>query len=154
MIRYGLVCASGHGFDAWFRSSGDFESQSAKGLLSCPDCGVSAVTKALMAPALATGGSAGAATTEAPPAAEPAESLTLVDDKKAKLRQLLREVRAEITKGSEDVGDRFPEVARKMHAEEIEQRTIHGRATPEEARALVDEGVAVQPLPAFPDDLN
>lgn len=79
----------------------------------------------------------------------PPQELALVGDKEQKLRGMLREIRDHMTKNSEDVGDRFAEVARKMHSEEIEHRTVHGRATAEEARALAEEGVPVQPLPVF-----
>ena len=154
MIRYGLACAAGHGFDGWFRSSDDFDAQSARGLLSCPACGSTEVSKALMAPAVSTSRAAAPAGEGAPSPAGPPQELALVGDKEQKLRGMLREIRDHMTKNSEDVGDRFAEVARKMHSEEIEHRTVHGRATAEEARALAEEGVPVQPLPVFPDEMN
>lgn len=163
MIRFSLRCGEGHGFDSWFRSSAEFDSLDGRGLLSCPACGSAAVTKALMAPAVST--RKASASAEAPtPAPAPAGAqeppqggggeLALVDPRQEKLRGMLRELRAQMTANSEDVGDAFPEVARKMHFAEIEQKTVHGRATAEEAKALADEGVPVQPLPAFPDDMN
>jgi hypothetical protein len=80
--------------------------------------------------------------------------MTLLGDKEQRLRAMLREVRDQVMRNAEDVGDRFPEVARRMHAEEIEKRSIYGRASAEEARALVEEGVEIQPLPRLPDDTN
>lgn len=150
MIRYDLRCGAGHGFDGWFRSSGDFDGQSASGLLACPVCGSAAVTKALMAPAV----SKKRAKMAGGPATAPAQEVAFVDDKQRELRNMLRNLRSHMTQNSEDVGDRFPEIARKMHAEEIEQKTVHGRTTAEEAKALIDEGVPVQPLPTFPDEMN
>jgi len=152
MIRYDLLCGDGHGFDAWFRSASDFDAQEARGLLSCPSCGSAVVRKALMAPALASGRSRGAdepvtPETESPP-------VSLVSGRDEKLRGLLRELKAHVQQTSEDVGERFPEVARQMHAEEIEHRPIRGRATAQEAKALLEEGVPVCPLPVFPEDEN
>lgn len=147
MIRYDLTCASGHGFDAWFRSSADYDAQEAGGLLACPVCGSPRVAKALMAPAIATRG------TKAEAPAAPSE-VALAGGADERLRDMLREIKRHVTATSEDVGERFPEVARQMHAEEIEHRSIRGRATAEEAKALIEEGIAVQPLPHFPDDGN
>ena len=147
MIRYDLACDAGHSFDAWFRSSSDYDSQAESGLLSCPICGSGSVAKALMAPAVATGGRKA----EAPP---PTSEVALAGSGDQRLREMLREIKRHVTATSEDVGERFPEVARQMHAEEIEQRAIRGRATADEAKALIEEGIAVQPLPHFPDDAN
>lgn len=155
MIRYDLRCAAGHGFDGWFRSSDDFDAQGARGLLSCPVCGSGEVQKALMAPAVRLKTAAGPVDAASPePRPEAPQPVALVDEREVKLRAMLREIRAQVTANSEDVGDRFPDVARKMHAEEIEKRTVHGRASAEEAKALADEGVEIHALPGFPDDLN
>ena len=148
MIRYDLSCARAHAFDGWFRSSADYDAQAEKGLLACPVCGSAQVRKALMAPSL--GGAAGASESAAPAPQE----VALISEKEQALRAMLRAVRAQVTQNSENVGERFPEIARKMHAEEIAQRSIYGRATAEEAKALADEGIAVQPLPRFPDEGN
>ncbi|MFC7052132.1 DUF1178 family protein [Hansschlegelia quercus] len=144
MIRYDLACDAGHSFDAWFRSSSDYDSQAGRGLLSCPVCGSESVAKALMAPAVAT--------RERKEVAAPTSEVALGSD--LRLREMLREIKRHVTATSEDVGERFPEVARQMHAEEVEQRAIRGRATADEAKALIEEGIAVQPLPIFPDDAN
>lgn len=152
MIRYDLRCEAGHGFDGWFRSSDDFDTQGARGLLSCPVCGSDKVEKALMAPAVRL--KAAAAPVEAAPAPEAPQPVALVDEREAKLRSMLRELRTQLTANSEDVGERFPEVARQMHAEEIEKRSVHGKASAEDAKALAEEGIEVHLLPGFPDDLN
>lgn len=152
MIRYDLRCLpGGHDFDGWFRSSDDFDAQAERRLLACPLCGNKTVGKALMAPAVSTR----RAPTPAEPQVAPAAGETaLADPREQKLREMMRELRREATRNSEDVGDRFPEVARRMHAEEIEPRTVHGRATPEEAKALAEEGVPLQALPVCPDEMN
>lgn len=155
MIRYDLRCAGGHGFDGWFRSSDDFDAQARRGLLACPVCGSAEVEKTLMAPAVRLR-SAAAPVEAAPASAVPdgAQPVALVDERQAKLRGMLSELRAQLTANSEDVGERFPEVARQMHAEEIEKRSVYGKASPEDARALAEEGIEIHPLPGFPDDLN
>jgi len=45
------------------------------------------------------------------------------------------------------VGERFAEEARRIHYGEAEQRGIRGQASREETRALLEEGIAVMPLP-------
>lgn len=161
MIRYDLICERDHRFDGWFRSSADFDLQATRGYLSCPVCGSDAVTKALMAPSIATRrGAAAPQDAPAEPAAAPpkgaapAQEMALVSEKEQALRAMLREIRDHVTKTAENVGERFPDMARRMHAEEIEQKSIYGRATPDEVKALAEDGIDVHPLPRFPDDGN
>lgn len=149
MIRYDLRCDEGHGFDAWFRSSGDFDAQSDRALLACPSCGSAKVGKALMRPAIGAGSAE-----RGDGAATPSGEVALASDHDRRIRDMLGALKKQVSETSEDVGERFPEVARKMHAEEIEHRSIRGRATADEARALADEGVPIQQLPRFPDDAN
>lgn len=143
MIHYTLTCAKAHTFDGWFRSSEDYERQEKRGLLSCPVCGSAKVGKALMAPNVATSGE------DAPPAAQ-----VLLGAREARLRQLLKDVREQITKNAENVGTRFAEVARQMHEGEIEKASVYGVASPEEVRALREDGVEFYPLPTLPDEGN
>ncbi|GLK79473.1 DUF1178 family protein [Methylopila turkensis] len=152
MIRYDLACACGRRFDGWFRSSQDFDAQAARGLLSCPACGSVDVSKALMAPAVATRRAETFAAPAAAPSEEASQAVALVTEKDRAIRAMLRELRAHVKNNAEDVGDRFPEMARRMHAEEIERKSIYGRATADEAKALAEEGVEVHALPRFPDD--
>ena len=139
MIRYSLTCADGHGFDGWFRSSGDYDKQAGKGLLTCPVCGSREVSKALMAPAVATQGEADAG---------------LLGDREARIREMMSKVREELTKNAEDVGPRFAEVARKMHDGEIEKTAVYGVATGEETRDLMEDGIEFHPLPPALDKGN
>jgi len=141
-----LKCAQHHVFEGWFASEDDFQSQHARGLVSCPLCGDAQVHKQLSAPRLNLGASPQAE--PAPPlAAEPAPSTlpaTLPPpEAQAAWMKMMREVVAK----TEDVGERFANVARQMHYGEVEERGIRGRTTPKQAMELLEEGIGVMPLP-------
>jgi hypothetical protein len=142
MIRFSLRCEAGHEFEAWFSRNADFEDQQARDLVACPHCGSAKVAKALMAPQVATSRAREEKKTLAMHGAQ-AEQL-------AKIKEMVRAIRD----SSEDVGERFPEEARKIHYGEAEERGIIGKADAEEARALIEEGIALAPLPVFPDEAN
>jgi hypothetical protein len=145
MIRFALHCESGHGFEAWFARNADFDEQAARGLVTCPSCGTSKVAKALMAPAVSTARKQ-EETIERTSLAMNAAQAEQIE----KVKQLVAAIRA----NSEDVGERFPEEARKIHYGETDPRGIIGKAAPEEARELAEEGIAFGPLPHFPDETN
>jgi hypothetical protein len=157
MIRYALTCSNAHTFDAWFRSAEDFDAQRERGLLSCPTCGDGAVAKALMAPAVVSR-RAPPAERAVPPAVRPGPSgavpAALPSPETAEMVERLRALKAELLKGSEDVGGRFAEEARRIHYGESPARTVHGQASLDDARALVEEGVGILPLPVLPDERN
>lgn len=133
MIVFDLRCAGEHVFEAWFGSSDDYDDQKSRGLLTCPVCGSGEVGKAVMAPRVGSGQGDG----PAPPSPEQAKALL----------HALAVAQGEALKTSRWVGRRFAEEARAIHAGEREGETIHGQATLAEARALIDEGVPVAPLP-------
>ena len=157
MIRYALRCDHDHAFESWFQSSAAYESQVKRKLVSCPTCGSMKVEKAIMAPRIV--GKKGRERA-APTSSEPTETLPqatstpLVMAQERELRAKLKELRDHIVKTADNVGERFPNEARKMHYGDIEHRPIYGEASPEEARALIEEGVEVSPLPVLPDDRN
>lgn len=145
MIVFDLACGQGHVFEAWFGSSEDYEQQCARGLVSCPVCNTGEISKAVMAPRVGRKGNQLSTASSVPTeGTEPAKA----DDVQA-LMQRLAEAQREILKGSEWVGTRFADEARAIHLGEREATSIHGQATPDEARALIEEGVPVAPLP-FP----
>ena len=158
MIRYTLRCERDHGFESWFQSSSAYDSQVRRKLVTCPVCNSTKVEKAIMAPQIVSKkGRDNAA--PAPAAAAPAEttaseSTPLLMAQERELRAKLKELRDHIVKNADNVGERFPNEARKMHYGDIEHRPIYGEASPDEARALIDEGVEVAPLPVLPDDRN
>ena len=159
MIRYSLRCARGHVFESWFQSSAAYESQEKRKLVSCPSCGSVKVERGIMAPQIVSkkGRNTDVTVPEAStaPAETPATGSTpLLMAQERELRAKLKELRDQITRNADNVGERFPNEARKMHYGDIEHRPIYGEASPDEARALIEEGVEVSPLPVLPDDRN
>ncbi len=169
MIKYSLVCEKSHDFESWFPNSDSFDTQVKRGFVECPFCQSRKVSKALMAPNVSTSRRRKAAhlrdiapppTAEAPaniPAVSPAppqQPVALLDEKQQQVRAMIRELHSKLTENSTDVGSSFPAEARKMHDGDAAKRTIHGQATFEEAKALVEEGIPVLPLPSLPDEHN
>jgi hypothetical protein len=155
MIRYNLRCERDHVFESWFQSSQAYELQEKRKLVTCPVCGSAKVERAIMAPRIAskknkeTAAPQPAASTEA---SAPTSTLMMAHERE--LRAKIKELRDHIVKNADNVGERFPNEARKMHYGDIEHRPIYGEASPEEARSLIDEGVEVSPLPVLPEDRN
>ena len=140
MIRYALNCDHGHGFEAWFGGSADYDDQAARGLVECPVCGSTGVSKQIMSPAVAG--------TKRSAAAAP--------DVQAKMRTMMmeaaREVRAHVEQNFDYVGDAFAREARDIHEGRSEKREIYGEATPADVKKLRDDGVPCAPLPSLPPD--
>jgi hypothetical protein len=165
MIRYSLRCERDHSFESWFQDSGNYDSQIRRKLVSCPVCGSAKVEKAIMAPRIVGKKSRERQETLPVPAAPPTTpaetpgtpapaSTPLMMAQERELRAKLKELRDHIIKNADNVGEKFPNEARKMHYGEIEHRPIYGEASHEEARALIEEGVEVSPLPVLPEDRN
>jgi hypothetical protein len=133
-----LQCAHGHGFEGWFASNEAFDAQLADGLVECPMCGNTAITKLLTAPRLNLGG-------HKPPSEAAATQVAEVTPE-ARWMRAVREVLAQ----TEDVGPRFADEARRIHYGEAEERGIRGQATREETQSLNEEGIAVFSLPVPP----
>ena len=153
MIRYNLRCDRGHAFESWFQSSAAYESQEKRRLVNCPACGSAKVERAIMAPQIVS--KKGRDSVAPAPVAETTPASTpLLMAQERELRAKLKELRDHIVKNADNVGERFPNEARKMHYGDIEHRPIYGEASPDEARALIEEGVEVSPLPVLPDDRN
>jgi hypothetical protein len=156
MIRYNLQCDRGHAFESWFQSSSAYESQEKRQLVSCPACGSTKVERGIMAPQIVSKKGRDVA----PPSPASTTEVTtptstpLMMAQERELRAKLKELRDHIVKNADNVGERFPNEARKMHYGDIEHRPIYGEASPDEARSLIDEGVEVSPLPVLPDDRN
>jgi hypothetical protein len=153
-----LRCIGGHGFEGWFASEDDYASQVARGLMACPMCGDTTLTRLPSAPRLNLSGAqppvepqvrAVAPTPAINDVTNSAHANQVVQQMQALWMQTVREV----MKRTEDVGERFPEEARKIHYGEVEPRGIRGQATPEQRAELTEEGIAVMSLPV-PDALK
>jgi hypothetical protein len=164
MIRYTLRCERDHTFESWFQDSAAYDSQAKRKLVSCPVCDSVKVEKAIMAPRIVgkkgreraepVPAPASTPAAEAPATAPAPGSTPLLMAQERELRAKIKELRDHIVKNADNVGEKFPNEARKMHYGEIEHRPIYGEASPEEAKSLIDEGVEVSPLPVLPDDRN
>jgi len=168
MINYSLKCAQGHSFDSWFQSASAFDKLSAAGLVACAFCGSSEVEKAIMAPRVRTGRKAvsgigepesaedpaASPSTDSPapapvsaPASGPGALSSPMSGQAAELEKALGELRRKVETNSDYVGKDFASEARAMHLGDTPERAIYGEAKPEEAKALIDEGIPVLPLP-------
>ena len=128
MIVFDLKCLDGgEVFEGWFSSGADFDEQTGRGLLECPYCGSARVEKAPMAPRVGRSDGSGA-------------------DVKTMLAEL-SSLQDKLLSNSEWVGDELPEKARAMHLGEIERKAVHGKATVEETKSLIEDGVPIMPLP-------
>jgi hypothetical protein len=138
MIVLNLVCRNEHRFEGWFASAEAFEDQQKRGLLTCPFCNDGEVTRLPSGPRVISSTSVRESVAEQ-------ETVAAVQ---AELREAIRAY----VRNSENVGDRFPEEARKIHYQEAEARNIRGVATIEETRELLDEGIIVVPLMTPPSE--
>lgn len=152
MKVFDLQCAQGHEFEGWFASEDDYQRQLARKLVTCPVCGNTDMTKKLSAPRLNLRGSRRpAAKPEKAAKGAASEAVAALPPKQlqAAWMDMVRQVLAH----TEDVGPRFAEEARRIHYGEAEERGIRGQATRTETEELIEEGIAVTPLP-IPDNLK
>ena len=161
MIHYQLVCRQRHEFDGWFSDSAGFEKQVKRGLVECPVCGDVKVSRALMAPAVATREApprretppvASRDAPDTPPAAppQPPAPMAAGGPMPAQLVAMLQRMRAEVERHCDYVGPAFADEARKMHRGESDKRSIYGETTPAEAESLAEEGIEVSSIPWVP----
>lgn len=155
MIQYSLKCSSckeGTRFDSWFQNAEAFEKLRSAGMVTCPSCGSSDVTKAIMAPRVRPSRSAAAPQPEAEPtpaASAPAPAPSLSEPANP-AEQALAELKKKVEENSDYVGDKFAQEARAMHTGDAPERAIYGEANLEEAKSLIEDGVPVAPLPFRP----
>ncbi len=158
MIRYALACDKGHEFESWFADSGAYDKQAKRGLVACPHCGTIKVDKTIMAPRLARARKRTQPNemphTAVPEKAQEKAPVAMISPQEQELRGKLKELRDHLTKNADHVGTKFPEEARKMHYGEIEHRSIYGEASPDDAKALAEEGIEFHPLPILPEERN
>jgi len=140
MIVFDLVCAAGHRFEGWFGSAEDFASQSERGLLSCPNCGAGKVDRVPSATRFNSGAAENVAAAKPDMALEGKDAMAIAQILYARMVD-------EMLSKSEDVGQAFPEEARRIHYQEVPKRAIRGQASAEEHAELVDEGIPVVRIP-------
>lgn len=133
-----LQCPHRHVFEGWFGSEDEFQSQLQRGLVECPMCGDTAITKLPSAPRLNLG---------AQPRPEPAARQDVVATPDAAMQAAWLKMVRHVMANTEDVGERFAEEARRIHHGEADERGIRGQATREETQELLEEGIGVLPLP-------
>jgi len=178
MIRYQLQCKAEHIFDGWFKNSKAYDTQAAAGHITCPVCGSTDVSKALMAPnigarfnvkgdtpvppaqdtngpdAADTGATSAPTPAPAASAASPSEQSAKLYAMQREVVEVMRKVRKQVEETAEYVGPRFAEEARKIHHEESKPRGIYGEASEEDVAELTEEGIDFLPLPRLPEDNN
>jgi hypothetical protein len=142
VIKYSLCCDNAHTFEGWFSESADFDRQVASGFLTCPVCNSGSISKSLMAPSVSTARK------------QEAKRQMAMDIVRQEAMAKLREAVANIRANSEDVGEKFPEEARKIHYGEADARGIIGQASLDDVHELLDEGIDIAPLPNLRDDTN
>jgi hypothetical protein len=145
MILYSLKCTRDHGFDSWFANAEAFADLLGKDQITCPVCGTSTVAKSLMAPRVRP------ARTVASVAAKAAASgKGTLSEPRSDIEAALAEMRKQVETNSDYVGVNFVAEARKMHEGAVPERSIYGEARLEDAKALIEEGVKIAPLPFMP----
>lgn len=142
MIKYSLSCENAHQFEGWFSTSADFDSQVKSGFLTCPTCHSASISKTLMSPSVSTARK------------KEAKREMVMDMARQEAIAKIKQVIAEIKSNAEDVGEKFPEEARKIHYGEADARGIVGQASLVEVKELLEEGIDVAPLPVLPEDAN
>jgi hypothetical protein len=162
---FDLQCSNSHVFEGWFGSHEDYDSQQARGLVTCPVCQSDTITKRLSAPRLNvghfsdsqiaaesnSGGSSQSTSTALSVAAQQAQSVVAASPELAQIQAAVMVQMREFIRKTENVGDRFADEARKIHEGESEERPIRGTATQEERESLAEDGIAVVALPDFLD---
>ncbi|WP_170384912.1 DUF1178 family protein [Ruegeria atlantica] len=146
MIQYSLKCSNGHTFDSWFQSAAAYDKLASSGMVTCAVCGGVDVEKAIMAPRIRPDRKDDPHVEPKLQEAETIDVATPTPD----FEKALAELRRNVEENSDYVGKDFAREARKIHLGDAPERAIYGEAKPEEAKALIDDGVPVAPLPFVP----
>ena len=139
MIVFNLICSNDHPFEGWFASAADFERQQQSTLLSCPTCGSNQINKALHAPYVNTGG--------AHPPSQGEQRANDGVEQYANIADPVSQLIEHLIANTQDVGDAFPEEARRIHYKEAPERRIRGNASRDDVVEMREEGIEVIALP-------
>lgn len=132
MKVYNLGCEQNHRFEGWFSSEEDFKLQLSRQHIECPVCESRGISKLPSAPRLNISGT---------------KEQERQPDDQTRFQAALMKIAREVIARTEDVGERFAEEARRIHYKEAPERGIRGVTTPDECKALADEGIDVMALP-------
>ena len=136
MIAFDLQCDNGHAFEGWFEDSQAYDTQKKKGLITCPSCNSTVISK--LPSTFAIKGS---------------QPLASVMDKQIDLKKLSNELSDYVNKNFDNVGCDFAKEALKMHYGVSASRNIRGVSTKEEEKILSKEGIQFFKIPvAMPAD--
>ncbi len=133
MIKYTLQCKNLHQFESWFRTSDDYEKLNNEKMLSCEICGSKSISKSLMSPSVSS--------------KENKQSKEILDTVPSKEQKFIKQLKKEVEKNCEYVGDNFEKEARAIHYGDSPERSIYGKTTIKEAKSLYEDGIPVTPLP-------
>lgn len=144
MIHYSLKCDRDHRFDSWFKSAAAFETLAKAGHVACAVCGSQSVEKAVMAPRVARPDGTAA------PLPQDASAVPMLKRPGTEVERAIADLRRKVEANSDYVGTDFARQARAMHDGDLPERSIFGEARPDQARALIEDGVPLVPLPFRP----
>ena len=133
MIKYTLKCNNLHQFESWFRTSHDYEKLNNEKMLSCEICGSKSISKSLMSPSVSS--------------KEKKRTKETLDAVPSKEQKLIKQLKKEVEKNCEYVGDNFEKEARAIHYGDSPERSIYGKTTLKEAKSLYEDGIPVTRLP-------
>lgn len=162
MIKYTLRCDQGHSFESWFQSGDAYDTLAQAGHVACVSCGSKTVSKTLMAPRVRPARNAAQDPAHDPaldpvraPDAKPVETNAqpmALSAPQSQAEAALSALRKQVEENSDYVGSNFAKQARDMHLGDVPNRSIYGTAGPEEAKALIEDGIPVMPLPFIPKE--
>ena len=133
MIKYTLQCKNLHQFESWFRTSDDYEKLNNEKMLSCEICGSKSISKSLMSPSVSS--------------KEKKRIKETLETVPSKEQKLIKQLKKEVEKNCEYVGDNFEKEARAIHYGDSPERSIYGKTTLKEAKSLYEDGIPVTRLP-------
>ena len=133
MIKYSLQCKNLHQFESWFRTSDDYEKLNNEKMMSCEICGSKSISKSLMAPRVSSN--------------EKKQNKKTLESIPSKEQKLIKQLKKEVEKNCEYVGDNFEKEARAIHYGDSPERSIYGKTTLKQAKSLYEDGIPVTPLP-------
>ena len=137
MIIYDLKCENGHAFEGWFKDRENFVMQNSKKLVSCPICNSTRID--IVPSSITIMGKDSRVEKKSP-------------NKEISSAGALKMLHQYIDKNFEDVGDKFAEIALKIHYGDEERRNIKGTTTHQEEENLKEEGVQFIKVPLLKMD--